>query len=160
MSLLEIIDALPKNSPLTWVPFNTGHVMTMNLDKYVLETVSRVVPLEVMLENQATHGHAITVILHGKPTAVFGTVSIWDGVGEMWMLCEERFRKYGKSMTRAALDYIDCTVIAGNLHRLQITVRCADLRAVRWAMALGFEIDGMLKRYGPDQSDFYMMSKT
>ena len=85
---------------------------------------------------------------------------IWEGVGEMWMLCEERFRKYGKSMTRAALAYTDCTVIAGNLHRLQITVRCADLRAVRWAMVLGFEIEGMMKRYGPDQSDFYLMSKT
>jgi hypothetical protein len=160
MSLLEIIESLPQNSPLTWVPFNPGHVMTMDLDKSLLETVSRVVPLEVMLENQATHGHAITVILHGKPAAVFGTVSIWEGVGEMWMLCEERFRKYGKSMTRAALAYTDCTVIAGNLHRLQITVRCADLRAVRWAMVLGFEIEGMMKRYGPDQSDFYLMSKT
>jgi len=63
-------------------------------------------------------------------------------------------------MTRAAQIYADYIVISRNLHRLQITVRCADLRAVRWGLALGFEIEGLMKKYGADGSDFFMMSRS
>lgn len=46
------------------------------------------------------------------------------------------------------------------LHRSQITVKSADVKAVRWARALGFKNEGTLKNYGPDGSDFYMMART
>lgn len=160
MSFPEIVAALPKSPQFTWLPFNSGHVMTMDLKDSEYSTTSKIMPLDSMLEAQAQYGHAITALLNGRPVAVFGTVKIWQGVGEMWMICEERLREHKNYFTRAAIAYRDYTVIAGNLHRLQITVRCADLRAVRWALFIGFEIDGMMKRYGPDQSDFYMMSRS
>lgn len=73
---------------------------------------------------------------------------------------EERGRDVAVSLTKAAIAYRDFRVISGNLHRLQITVRCEDMRAVRWARAIGFTIDGMMMRYGPDGSDYYLMSRT
>lgn len=160
MYLPDIFELLPKNSPLIWVPFNPGHVMTLKIDPSIKDTLPKNQSLASMIEAQANQGHAITVILHGKPAAVFGVVDVWDGVGEMWLNCEERLRKYGKTMTRAAQIYADYMVISKNLHRLQITVRCVDLRAVRWGLALGFENEGLMKKYGADGSDYFMMSRS
>lgn len=151
---------LPTMPGLTWVPFQPGHVAVMNVKAQNFQTVSRSVDVMAMLENQAQHGHAITAILHGKPVACFGSVHIWKGVEEMWCFIEERGRKYPKTLTKAAIQYRDFRVISRNLHRLQIIVRCDDLRAVRWGSAIGFETEGLMKKYGPDQADFLMMSRS
>jgi hypothetical protein len=42
---------------------------------------------------------------------------------------------------------------------LQLNVRCSDQRAFRWAKAIGFEPEAKMRRYGPDGSDFYLMSR-
>jgi ribosomal protein S18 acetylase RimI-like enzyme len=77
----------------------------------------------------------------------------------MWCLLEERARKYPLAMTKIAIAYRDYRVIAGNLRRLQLNVRCSDQRAFRWAKAIGFEPEAKMRRYGPDGSDFYLMSR-
>jgi len=134
--------------------------MSLNITNQYSQTISKVLPINQMIAAQAKHGDAFTAILHGTPVACFGSVRIWSGVEEMWLLMEERGREYAKSLTRAAIAYRDFRVISGNLHRLQITVRCEDMRAVRWARAIGFTIDGMMMKYGPDGSDYYLMSRT
>ena len=134
--------------------------MSLNITNQYSQTISKILPINQMIAAQAKHGDAFTAILHGTPVACFGSVRIWSGVEEMWLLMEERGREYAKSLTRAAIAYRDFRVISGNLHRLQITVRCEDMRAVRWARAIGFTIDGMMMKYGPDGSDYYLMSRT
>lgn len=151
---------LPTMPGLTWVPFQAGHVAVMNVKAQNFQTISRAMDVMTMLENQAKYGHAITAILHGRPVACFGAVHIWKGVEEMWCFIEERGRKYPKTLTRAAIAYRDFRVLSKNLHRLQIIVRCNDLRAVRWGLAIGFEIEGLMKKYGPDEADFFMMSRS
>ena len=134
--------------------------MSLRIDNKYSQTISKVLPINQMIAAQAKHGNAFTAILHGTPVACFGSVRIWNGVEEMWLLMEERGREAAVSLTKAAIAYRDFRVISGNLHRLQITVRCEDIRAVRWARAIGFNIDGMMMRYGPDGSDYYLMSRT
>lgn len=134
--------------------------MSLRIDNKYSQTISKVLPINQMIAAQAKHGNAFTAILHGTPVACFGSVRIWNGVEEMWLLMEERGREAAVSLTKAAIAYRDFRVISGNLHRLQITVRCEDMRAVRWARAIGFNIDGMMMRYGPDGSDYYLMSRT
>ena len=131
----------------------------MKIAPQQLEARSRGVPLQTMLEAQARMGDAITALLHGRPVACFGSVDVWNGVAEMWLLIEDRGRSYGKTLTRAAIGYRDFIVIAKNLHRLQITVNCDDSRAVRWGQAIGFEIESIMKAYGPTGSDYYLMRR-
>lgn len=133
---------------------------SLNISNETSLTMSKFIPLKENIKAQAQLGNAFTVILHGKPTAIMGAVPLWNGVEEMWVQIEERARQFPVLMTKIAKEYRDYRVIAGNLHRLQITVRCADMRAVRWARCIGFTIDGMMMRYGPDGSDYYLMSRT
>ncbi len=157
MSLDDLLPALP--SEITLVPFNPAHAATMKVsDEHVLAMAGSVNMMDLMTA-QAMHGHAITVLLHGRPAACFGSMKVWNGVEEMWCLLEERARKYRFAMTRIAIAYRDYRTIAANLHRLQLTVRCSDQRAFRWASAIGFKLEGQMRRYGPDGSDFYLMSR-
>ena len=150
----------PVSPALQFVPFHEAHLMSLNITNKYSQTISKVIPITEMVKAQAKHGSAFTAILHGMPVACFGSVRIWNGVEEMWLLMEERGRDVAVSLTKAAIAYRDFRVISGNLHRLQITVRCEDMRAVRWAKAIGFTIDGMMMKYGPDGSDYYLMSRT
>lgn len=159
MSSLDVLDALPSHPAVTWVPFHVAHAMTMNIKSQNMETISRMLPVHQMLEMQAMCGQAVTAILHGRPAACFGAVKVWKGVEELWLLVEERARKFPILMTKAAKDFADYRVISENLHRLQITVRSNDPRAIQWAKRIGFEAEAVLQKYGPDQMNYILMRK-
>jgi len=159
MSLPDVFDVLPSHPAVTWVPFHTAHAMLMNIKSQNMDVLSKMVPVHQMLEMQAMYGQAVTAILHGKPAACFGSIRIWHGVEELWMLSEERARKFPVLMTKAGKYFADYRVIAGNLHRLQITVRSNDPRAIQWAKRIGFEAEAVLQKYGPDQMNYILMRK-
>lgn len=159
MSLPDLLDAFPRTPALSWAPFHVGHLRVMRVHSQNMATISRAVPVERMMETQAAYGLAYTAMLHGTPAAVFGSVRIWQGVEEMWMLCEERARQHPVAMTKAARMMAMHRVISGNLHRLQITVRCDDARALQWGRAIGFEPEAVLRRYGPDMMDYQVMAR-
>jgi hypothetical protein len=60
-------------------------------------------------------------------------------------------------MTKVGLSFADISEIALRLHRLQITVKTADNRAVNWARAIGFISEGTLKAYSMDREDYEIM---
>ena len=122
MSSLDIFELLPKNSPLIWRPFNAGHAMTLKIDPSIRETLPKNTPLAELIAAQANQGHAITAILQSKPVAIFGAIDVWDGVAEMWLNCDEKLRKYGKTMTRTALKSAHLTVICKRCKFLDITM--------------------------------------
>lgn len=157
MSLDELLPDLPPQIAL--VPFNPVHALNIRIGDVASMAMRDNLNFVDLMAAQAASGHAITVLLHGTPAACFGSVSIWKGLEEMWCLLEERARKYPLAMTKIAIAYRDYRVIAGNLRRLQLNVRCSDQRAFRWAKAIGFELEAKMRRYGPDGSDFYLMSR-
>lgn len=159
-SINELIDELPKVPGITYMPFHPAHLEMIDPAEFGRMSAAQLREWKELIIAQAQNGTAITAYLHGKPMACFGFLPMWTGVAEMWLLIEERGRKYGKSLTRAALVVRDYAVLSNNLHRLQITVRSADIRAMRWAQAIGFEQEAVLRRYGPDQSDFYIFART
>jgi RimJ/RimL family protein N-acetyltransferase len=153
---MNLLDHLPEHPAISWVPFHPGHVLGLSdVRSKMFEQHAMVARLEA----QAAMGDAITAYLYGQPVACFGYSVIWTGVAEMWLYVDEKARKYGKTITRAGLVFSDYATISANLHRLQISVECDDERAVRWGQALGFEIEGRMRRFGPNQADFFIMSK-
>lgn len=109
---------------------------------------------------QARGNTAITVIQYGKTLGIFGSSKIWDGLEEAWFLVDEATRRYGIAMTKVAKKFISLKFQEDSLNRLQITVRLNDIRAYKWAKCLGFQTDGVMRQFGPDSSDYYMMAIT
>lgn len=109
---------------------------------------------------QAEGNTAVSVLQFGKTIGVFGSSKIWNGLEEAWFLVDEATRRYGIAMTKVAKKFISLKFQEDSLNRLQITVRLNDIRAYKWAKCLGFQTDGVMKQFGPDGSDYYMMAIT
>ncbi len=156
-SFLDYVSVPPQ---VSLTPYSALHYKYLNISDEGFLSAARAVSPEAMLEYQSAIGNAYTAMLYGKPVAVFGSAALWPGVEEAWSLLGDDSRTYAKTLTKIAVQFIDFRVISADLHRVQMTVRCDDMRAVRWAKdALGFKIEGMMERYGTDGSDFYMMSR-
>ena len=141
------------------LPFVIDHFDQMDVDQPELLAVSRGYGIRAMVASQAELGTAITIFYHGKPVAVVGVILFWGGVGEMWALFDNQARNMPATMVKCALSFIDIAMRYLHLHRLQITVRTDDSRAIRYAKALYFETECVMKKYGPDKVDSYLMTR-
>ena len=150
---------MPKIQNGGYVPFNELHLKTFQgLDSYGVAQV----PIEVREQriiHQSKCGPSVTAYIDNRPVAIFGCVILWDGVGEAWSLFSEQARRYPIAMTKGAFTFFDICEILFTLHRIQITVRSEDKRAMSWASFLGFREEGLLKAFSADKKDYYMMRK-
>lgn len=142
-----------------YLPFNISH-----LDNFqgIINYDSKAMSLEDRkhyINFQSQSGPCITAFVYNTPVAVFGCVLLWRGVGEAWSLFAEEARRYPIAMTKGAKSFFDSCQISFNLHRLQITVKTSDKRAVGWAKTLGFESEGIMLKYSADQEDTFMMRR-
>jgi ribosomal protein S18 acetylase RimI-like enzyme len=90
---------------------------------------------------------------------MFGCIILWTGVAEMWSIISDDARRYPKQLTLVAKGFSDIVAQSLSLHRLQLTVRSDEPRALRWAEYLGFEIEGLMKKYSPDGADTYILAR-
>ena len=160
MIAIQLNERVKRPEATVFVPYSPDHLSYIKTNNPDIDAIRRTGGLQEMVDGQASIGEAITVLTHGKPIAIFGIVQIWDGLAEVWLIPDEALRVYPVFMTKAARSFIDICMISGRLHRVQITVRCDHRQAVGWAKTIGFTREGTLSKYGPDQSDFFMMSMT
>lgn len=154
----EVLENLPHVKGAYFLPFHVDHLDQLdNLDDYI-----RVLGMEVFkqqIAGQATRGPVITAFLYGKPVAVFGCGLLWNGVAEVWSLLSEQSKRYPLAMIRASKAFLDICWITFNLHRLQISVKTSDNVAMRFALALKFEPEGIMAKYSPAQEDFTLFRR-
>lgn len=160
MIAIQLNERVKRPEATVFVPYSPDHLSYIKTNNPDIEAMRGSDGLQQMVDSQAGMGEAITVITHGKPTGIFGLVPIWDGLAELWFIPDEALRIYPLFMTKTARIFIDICAISKRLHRMQITVRCDHRQAVGWAKTIGFKTEGTMSKYGPDRSDFYMMSIT
>lgn len=112
------------------------------------------------INHQSKCGPTITAFLRDQPIAIFGCGLLWRGVGEAWSVFDPKARRYPIAMCKGAFEFFDIVEILFSLHRIQITVRCNDERAVAWAHYLGFESEGILTQYSVDKENTFIMRRT
>lgn len=158
INIIELNERLPRKAGVCYIPMVPSHLKYMNIKPEQLPA-ARVVSMDIMLDMQSQLGMAVTALVHGKPVAMFGCIKIWTGVGEMWSIISDDARRYPKQLTLVAGAFSDIVTQSLSLHRLQITVRSDEPRALRWAKYLGFEIEGLMRKYSPDGTDTYILAR-
>jgi hypothetical protein len=156
---VNIIKHMPIIKGAYFLPFHMDHAWRCDAIK---EFESKSLTLEDrirMLEMQSLSGPTVSAFLGDEPVAVFGCVLLWSGVGEAWSLLSEKARRYPIAMTKAAKCFFNNVETQFNLHRLQITVKSTDKRAMGWAKTLGFVSEGLMLQYSADKEDNYIMRK-
>jgi RimJ/RimL family protein N-acetyltransferase len=157
-SILDTIgDYLPKVEGVTFSRFYIEDAFDIEGGEFSGLSTQKMIGVKNMLEAQANHGFAVTCFLHGKPVAVFGCCKLWDGVGEMWSVIGDTARRKPIATTKIGIAFTDMCKLSLDLHRLQITVKTTDLRAMRWARAIGFISECTMKQYSMDKHDYDLM---
>lgn len=88
-----------------------------------------------------------------------GAYQVWPGVWDVWTWLSNAIHKLPITFTRHVRIGLDYHKEKANIHRYQAYIRGCDIRAERWAKALGFETEGKLKQYSTDRIDYLVMGR-
>lgn len=149
----------PKGLSTFFMPFSDAHLDRMEITQPEIVSASKFVDIKAAVAAQSRIGYSFTAFLDDNPVVCFGVIPIWNGVAEAWFIADDIARGKPKSLSKVAKHFLDIFEISLGLHRLQITVRNSDIRALKWAAFLGFTEEGVMLNYGPDSSNFSMMAR-
>ena len=107
--------------------------------------------------DNAVSGSSWTAICRGRVIAVFGIRYIWNGLAEMWMIPSKDIHKNAMSLVRGARALTDTAIRDYEIKRLQICVKVENDVALRFAKSLGFSVESVMTKFGPEGADYYMM---
>lgn len=147
------------NPSVRLVPFHWAHPLSMDLrehDKAHFRNMPDYIERLKAFQEMKT---AYTAVCGKNMACCFGVTSLWVGVAEAWMLTTYHVERNPISLTRGAMRYFNQVAIDMQLHRLQITVDNSNVLALRWANALQFKQEGVLRGYGPNKSDHTMFAR-
>jgi len=93
----------------------------------------------------------------GRPLCAFGCVLLWDGVCEVWYNLISREKTI--SQIRIIKKYLKEQAESLKIRRMQATIKCSSLVGRKFIEAMGFTLEGKLKKFMPDYSDAFMYAR-
>lgn len=145
------------SSKVTITPYQHEHQLQIQL-KPVFETEEDL-PTRLKTLEANPNAHTVTLLGEEGVLAILGLIVYWPGVAEAWSLTSDAVKKVPVAFHKAVLLLLDSEIQRLKLHRVQMTVKKDFQEGMRWAEALGFFPEGILHRYGPDRSDFYLYTR-
>ena len=100
-----------------------------------------------------------TVMLEDEPVAVLGMVLLWKVVAEVWTVISEAAKKAPISFHKCVLASLIYHERLLGVSRTQMAVRKEFEEGRKWAESLGFDLEGIMVKYGPDGKDFYRYAR-
>ena len=117
-------------------------------------------PTLEVLRQLARSGPCGTMMLGKKRLAALGLYKLHATAAEAWIMINPAYRHiHAKTIFRQTKHLLDTYQISEGFNRVQITIKFANADFVRWSQMFGFEMEGLLKRYGQDGQDHFLMSR-
>ena len=80
-------------------------------------------------------------------------------MAEGWVISSKRIFDFKIKAARLIKQRTDILCAANNIVRLQTTVKEDFKVGLRFAKFLGFKSEGLMEKYGPDQTNYFRMVK-
>lgn len=145
---------------VTIVPFKWYHIKAMDLRADERMFMEKMGDYAERAKHYATRGPCYSVVVEGEGIACcWGLIEMWPGVYECWMITSTIIERYPVNTIRKARRCFDLVESEMQSHRMQIVVKASAAQSLRFASALSFKTEGVLKTYGPDGSDYIMMAR-
>ena len=109
--------------------------------------------------NYSQPGNAFTMFMDEKPVFAIGIVVLWQGVAEGWVMASQNIFEMKFLAAKTMLKITSDLCKKNKINRLQTSVKAEFKTGVRFANWLGLETEGLMKKYGPDGSDYLRMAK-
>lgn len=111
----------------------------------------------LLVEGQRTVGK--TLERDGEILATAGVHLMWNGVGEGWALVSPKVEENGLVFARYAKKMISDIIKSNNLTRVQATIHGSDTVAAKFASWLGFQNEGVMRKYGVNGEDYVRVAR-
>ena len=141
------------------IPFQPSHIYSIELKPFELEYVNTIPDFYNYAIENAFPNLSWTGIGHGQIQLIWGVRPFFEKTAEVWMLPGKNIDRYAVSLLRCARQMLKQVMKEHGFERLQITVRQQNVTAYKFAKALYFEDEGLLRKYGPEGADYIIMSR-
>ena len=102
----------------------------------------------------------ITVLIESQILMIAGCNDLRKGVGEVWLLLDKCYKKYGMKLTRATIRLMkEYLVEQKGYHRLQMAVDINSEENQKWAEHLGYRKEGLMKAYDSNRIDHHLYAR-
>ena len=98
--------------------------------------------------------YSYTVVCGDDIVMCCGLLPMWDGVADTWMLGSVKLHKHRSDFIRHAKGAMLSVFKDLGMRRVQGAVSVNWEEAARFAHYMGFEEEGVMRKYGPDGSDY------
>ena len=109
--------------------------------------------LEGNLENMI----AVSFYDGDQIVGIVGASKINDNTCELWIMLDECSKKYIKEIYHYAFRYLDD--VQRYFERIQAITATGWSAAVHFLERLGFEKEGLMKKFGPDGDDYFLYGR-
>ena len=107
----------------------------------------------------AERSEAYSVFVQGDILCSGGVCMLREGFGEAWIVCSILVYIYPSTVYRVVKRYLDKIIKDRNLHRVQATPSTNWPTVYRFVERLGFQKEGVLRKYGLHREDCYMYGR-
>lgn len=90
---------------------------------------------------------------------VAGSYRSWAGSAQAWAVFDNKVDTHPLALTKTCLSLINYAFKEQELRRLSLTVRSGYTKGIRFAEALGFTLEGHMRRYMPNGGDANLYSR-
>ncbi len=88
-----------------------------------------------------------------------GVVETWKGVGAAWLMTSPLFPRNKIWAHRAIRDILYDAIETYDLHRVETLVLEDHLVSQKWVGRLGFQQEGLFRKYDSNQNNHYMFAR-
>ena len=140
------------------IPFHVEHVKLMEVRQHELQGIFKAPNIEARLLALQKLNTGGTLVYKGCILGVMGYIELWPGVCEVWVLPSKHIEKYSSVFAKTIKYNLKQLQDVCKFHRIQVTA-VDDAKHNRWLQWLGFECEGVLKKYSINKLDYKMWAK-
>ncbi len=129
-------------------PFRPEHLLALRLQA-TQATAQALMTLDHGQQIAACKGLAKSAILGDEPIASAGVIELWPGRAYAWAYIGEQAARHWKTVHRAVHAALD----GARWRRIEMAVDVRDPGAKRWAAHLGFDFEGVARKWTTDGRD-------
>lgn len=141
------------------LPFHFTHLKLMTFRQSEINLFKSFSDYAERIKTYPIKGLSFSGISEKEIVCCFGLIPIWHGVYEAWLIPSLHISNKKFVFHRASLRFFKYVAKKLSIHRIQINVSRSNYLAYKWAKSCYFLEEGILEKFGPDKSDYYMMSR-
>ena len=143
-------------------PYTKEHgefILSCQMNHKILEADSKWIKLMGDAKNLEQDNLSFTAILNNKPIVSAGMKMVWGKVAEGWVIGTDEMWKHPISVAKIIKRDFARIAKEQDIERIQTAVRKDFETGIRFVEWLGFEREGLMKKWGFDGTDQYMYAR-